>query len=169
MLVVTGDTTGQPVWNRPLGGFPPSPPASGVGTAVPYEVTEFTVTADGVYAFLNIALTPGYDNYLHLYRDSFNPTAQFTNLLAGNDDFPTIGRSGFDVALLAGVTYFTVTSGFNNLDFGAWEMTIRGPGDILLPGGGGVIPEPGTWAMLIAGFGLVGAGLRRRRATALTA
>ncbi len=27
----------------------------------------------------------------------------------------------------------------------------------------GVVPEAGTWAMLIAGFGLVGAGLRRRR------
>jgi hypothetical protein len=26
-----------------------------------------------------------------------------------------------------------------------------------------VIPEPGTWAMLIAGFGLVGAAVRRRR------
>ena len=35
--------------------------------------------------------------------------------------------------------------------------------------GGGVVPEPGTWAMLIAGFSLVGAGLRRRRATAATA
>jgi hypothetical protein len=29
--------------------------------------------------------------------------------------------------------------------------------------GGGVIPEPATWAMLIAGFGLVGGALRRRR------
>lgn len=29
-------------------------------------------------------------------------------------------------------------------------------------GGGGVVPEPATWAMLIAGFGLVGAALRRR-------
>jgi hypothetical protein len=28
---------------------------------------------------------------------------------------------------------------------------------------GGVIPEPGTWALLIAGFGLVGAAARRRR------
>ncbi|MFN7177077.1 MAG: PEPxxWA-CTERM sorting domain-containing protein, partial [Thermaurantiacus sp.] len=35
-------------------------------------------------------------------------------------------------------------------------------------GGGGVIPEPATWAMLIAGFGLVGGALRRRR-TALQA
>ena len=34
----------------------------------------------------------------------------------------------------------------------------------------GVIPEPGTWAMMIAGFGLVGAAFRRRRiAETLTA
>jgi hypothetical protein len=30
------------------------------------------------------------------------------------------------------------------------------------------IPEAGTWAMMIAGFGLVGAGLRRRREVAVT-
>jgi len=29
------------------------------------------------------------------------------------------------------------------------------------------VPEPGTWALLIAGFGLTGAALRRRRAAAL--
>jgi hypothetical protein len=28
-----------------------------------------------------------------------------------------------------------------------------------------LVPEPGTWAMLIAGFGLVGGALRRRRET----
>ncbi len=28
----------------------------------------------------------------------------------------------------------------------------------------GVVPEPGTWAMLIAGFGFVGVAMRRRRA-----
>lgn len=31
------------------------------------------------------------------------------------------------------------------------------------------VPEPATWAMMIAGFGLVGASLRRRRRTAVTA
>lgn len=30
----------------------------------------------------------------------------------------------------------------------------------------GVVPEPATWAMLIAGFGLVGAAMRRRRPAA---
>jgi hypothetical protein len=30
-------------------------------------------------------------------------------------------------------------------------------------GGGGVVPEPASWAMLISGFGRVGAAMRRRR------
>ncbi len=34
------------------------------------------------------------------------------------------------------------------------------------PGGSGPIPEPGTWALMIGGFGLAGAALRRRRAAA---
>lgn len=29
----------------------------------------------------------------------------------------------------------------------------------------GVVPEPGTWALLILGFGFAGAVLRRRRST----
>lgn len=34
-------------------------------------------------------------------------------------------------------------------------------GSVTVPG---VVPEPATWAMLIGGFGLVGAAMRRRRA-----
>jgi uncharacterized repeat protein (TIGR03803 family) len=33
-------------------------------------------------------------------------------------------------------------------------------------GGGGAVPEPASWAMLIAGFGLSGAAMRRRRRAA---
>jgi hypothetical protein len=37
------------------------------------------------------------------------------------------------------------------------------------PPPGGVIPEPATWAMLIAGFGLVGSTMRRRRSLSAAA
>jgi hypothetical protein len=51
--------------------------------------------------------------------------------------------------VFAGVANFVV---FDDITFGS---------DV--PGGGGVVPEPATWAMMIAGFGLVGAAMRRRR------
>lgn len=35
---------------------------------------------------------------------------------------------------------------------------------VISDGTGGVIPEPATWGLMIAGFGLVGATMRRRRA-----
>ena len=38
----------------------------------------------------------------------------------------------------------------------------------ILPPPGGAIPEPAPWAMLIAGFGLVGPAARRRRETAVS-
>ncbi len=33
----------------------------------------------------------------------------------------------------------------------------------------GAVPEPATWAMLIAGFGVIGGAMRRRRAPTLRA
>ena len=44
-----------------------------------------------------------------------------------------------------------------------------GPTARALVGPGGGIPEPASWAMLISGFGLVGAGLRNRRVHSLAA
>ncbi|WP_333573969.1 PEPxxWA-CTERM sorting domain-containing protein [Sphingomonas sp.] len=67
---------------------------------------------------------------------------------------------GYDVAL-------GLTNGFS---LGAGQQgsfvthTIFGsgtPGSVQVPG----VPEPGSWAMLIAGFGFAGATIRRRRAT----
>ena len=53
-------------------------------------------------------------------------------------------------------TFTSLTLTTNNPEF--WSgMTI---------GVAGVVPEPASWAMLIAGFGLVGAAARRRRAVA---
>lgn len=47
---------------------------------------------------------------------------------------------------------------------GVLFTTLEGPG-----GGVGGVPEPATWAMLILGFGVVGAAARRQRALGVTA
>lgn len=44
--------------------------------------------------------------------------------------------------------------------------TFNGATPFIGDGSGGIVPEPATWAMLIAGFGLVGAAVRRRKAIA---
>ena len=162
--VFTGDTTNGPTYNRPVSGTPPTV-LSGVGTAVRYVVTPFTVSVSGNYNFLNSA--PTYDSYLGVHRNLFDPTNGLLNALSYDDDAgPGSDSQITGLALLAGVSYFAVSSGFANTDFGAFTLTIDGPGNIIGAGGGGV-PEPATWAMMIFGFAGIGAALRRRRATGL--
>lgn len=164
VLNVTGNTTGQPAWNRPVGGTPPTPPASTVGTAVPYQVTQLYVTAPGSYDFMSTATVPaGWDNYAFLYQDSFNPAAPFANVLVGDDDSPIIGLAGFSYNLNPGTQYYFVETGFGNTDFGAYSLEVRGPGDIY----NAVVPEPGQIAMMsltvIGALGYAGRNWLRRR------
>lgn len=154
-VVINGDTTGGPTFNRPLAG---ATGLSSVGTNVAYQVTSFTVSTAGAYSLLSEA---GYDNFLGLHVGAFDPTQPLLNALAYNDDLDSLMRtSGFTTNLLAGVSYFAVATAFDNNGFGAYKLTISGPGDISLSS---AVPEPATWAMMIAGFGLAGAALRRRK------
>jgi len=154
-IVINGDTTGSPTYNRP---FSDMSGLSGVGTNVNYQVTTFTVSTAGAYSLLSEA---GYDNFLGLYAGAFDPTQPLHNAIAYNDDLGSTLRSGFTTNLLAGVSYFAVASAFDNNRFGAYKLTISGPGDISLSS---AVPEPATWAMMIAGFGLAGTALRPARA-----
>lgn len=151
---IVGDTTGNPTWNRPVGG---GPGLSGVGTATPYEAIPFTVDAAGNYVLALSALTANFDIYLHLYQNSFDPNNQLSNLLAGNDD----GGPGLDsllnFGLATGTSYFAVVSGFSNSDFGSYRLAVTGPGNVSI---GGAVPEPTTWAMMLIGFGFVGGAMR---------
>jgi hypothetical protein len=161
-----GSTTlGDPTYNRVLSGIPPTG-LSAVGTDVHYYTFAFEVTASGGYDFLLTGDTPaGWDTFLTIYTGSFDSSAALTNALAANDDFPTIGISGFTgLGLLAGTSYVAVITGFDNDDVGAWSLNIAGPGTAFVPGGPGGVPEPAAWAMLIGGFGLAGAAMRRRSA-----
>lgn len=75
--------------------------------------------------------------------------------------FSTVGTFGFDD--------FTSWAQRNSgLTAGSWVATV-GQDAVAVPGqgnGGGnpnPVPEPATWAMLLAGFSLVGATMRRRK------
>lgn len=59
-----------------------------------------------------------------------------------------VGSAGSENIFLGGLTQAT-------LDGSAVLATAA-------PGGGGAVPEPSTWAMMVLGFGLGGAAMRRR-------
>lgn len=159
-VVINGNTTGGPTFNRALQGTPPVG-LSLVGTAVAYTTLDFTVSATGSYTFQSDAtVTATWDNFTFLYQGSFNPAAALTNVLVGNDDNLTIGLSGFTTALTAGTNYVFVTTGFANTDFGAYALSITGPGNVIT----GVVPEPSAWALMAGGLVGMGAWLRRRAA-----
>ncbi|KFL36190.1 hypothetical protein [Arenimonas donghaensis] len=134
IVLYSGDTTGAPTWNRPNSLVS----LSGVGTATPYVVNTVTVSANDSCDVLSIQ--PGWDGYLHVYENGFDPLDQLTNLIDLNDDFPFVGQSGFTgLALNAGSTYYFITSGFSNGDFGAFDTTIDCPVATVTVTGGSLI------------------------------
>jgi hypothetical protein len=158
----SGSTLGEATWNRPIANGSNSPVAlSNLGTSTPFSVQQFTVDTAGDYSFVSAGIEPrGWDNFLVLYRNSFNPEKALENVRIANDDFTSsIGLSGFaSVSLRTGVNYFLVTTGFTNNDAGQFLNTIEGPGNISAT----AIPTP---ALLP---GLLGLGLQawRKRKTA---
>ncbi len=86
-----------------------------------------------------LVLTAYNNDAIGLIDDSFT--------CEGEDDFN--GRTGdfaFDIRNVDSVTSTTI---------------------IVLPDRAGVVPEPASWALLIAGFGMTGSAMRRRRRAAV--
>jgi hypothetical protein len=106
--------------------------------------------SDTVFPFeLTVELDPGLESLAWIWRFAANASV-------------AAGAEGF-----ASTDYFGT---FRILDITARDsagrnitqlLNIRFPSGQVYPLG--VVPEPGSWAMMIAGFGLVGASLRRRR------
>ena len=148
---ITGSTQGDPTWRRPIANNNIHT-LSSTGTAVAYDVIQFTVSAAGNYSFQETA-AHNWDNYTFLYSTSFDPTHQLTNVVAGNDDNPSIGVSGFTAHLNSSVQYYFVSTGFSNQDFGSFSLSISGPGSVnfasaIVPSSDtAAVPEPSTMAL----------------------
>lgn len=146
-----GDSTGKPTWDVDAAFGAP-------GTVVPYDVFDFHVDADGTYKFLEAAR---FDSMIVLYAGGFDASNPLEHLIKFNDDILTPNTSGFVTSLTAGTQYTFVVTGFNDSEYGAYSVTIGGPGHII-PGPVLAVPEPSTWLMLGVGLAAVGFAQRRK-------
>lgn len=116
--------------------------ASSSDSASPFTVT-FT-SLQSTVSFINVS----YSNVLANAYDSSNVLVDFLVNTTGGGASGPLSLNG------SGISYvvFSAASGqfgIDNLSFAA-----------------GAVPEPASWAMLIAGFGLVGAAMRHRKLAA---
>lgn len=142
--------------------------------------------------FTYIACSGGYDknvlnnsqNGIDTQIDGLNQLGFDTTGFDFNDYFKINSLNGGDVTsppapLMTGITIFGIHFGGGSVlgNATAFYKFDAGQGTSLIPfdtkgssgwvlyqtgGGGDVVPEPATWAMLLAGFGLTGFALRRR-------
>jgi hypothetical protein len=166
-VVITGSTTGGPMFNRPNEGQPPTS-LSPFATSVPYRRIPFAVSATGLYSLTLVSpsfATNGFDPFLVLYVNNFNPDPAIQLALA-NALFADDNSGGFPTSLISmtlspGINYLAVVTGFANDDFGAATLTITGPGTIIRQGP--EVPEPATMILLGTGLAGIAAKVRSRR------
>ena len=140
-------TASHPTFNRPS---VDGSELSDVGTAVHYISYAVHVETSAPAFFASDSFDV--DTFIALYRSPFDPNNALTNLLAVNDD----GYDDSSDSLLFGDIvpgdYTLVVTTYDNNEVG----------NILVEADWTPVPEPTEWAML-AGAGLVGFGLWRRR------
>lgn len=123
---------------------------------------EFTATTAGIYSltanFSVQDINPSGVDVLFFLRNGGNLvfTSPITTLSSGNLSFNYLNGGPLAVGDSVGIIFDKSGVFFN--DSTGLNLTLQTD-----------VPEPASWAMLIAGFGLTGAVLRRRRAAALAA
>lgn len=86
-------------------------------------------------------------------------------------DIPTTSQFGFDISGGTGAAFANLGNSFGTVNLTTGVGTLVGTigAGNLIDITAASVPEPASWAMMIAGFGLVGASMRRRAMTAATA
>lgn len=107
----------------------------------------FHVNQTGTYTITSTQ--DGWDGMIFLYKNNFDRLNPMVNFVAGNDNFGTVGTSQLTVELEAGTLYYLVTTGLNSEEFGTYETTINGNGNIYCNNG---IEELGCdWTVTVSG------------------
>jgi hypothetical protein len=128
-----------------------------VGTSAPVNYSSIATMSVGASSFtVNTFCGTGctwtattFNGFVLL--DTYNVAPAFTSVTING----ATSVAGFDASRIT----FDANTVFLNLQ----GLDANGLVVVDLNGGSGVVPEPASWAMLIAGFGLVGAAMRRRR------
>lgn len=132
---INGNSNDVPNWN-PLPGRPFEDDGSccwGLLVNPPYQMVEFQATASGYYTFSQAQ--SGYDGVVYLYTNPLDLAANPpTTYITGNDDDPNLGAGFSEIGtnLLAGTTYYLISSGYSSTDFGNYTTNVTGPGSIIL-------------------------------------
>lgn len=147
-VVIFGENSGWTDWDNVLLAF-----ASG-GTA------SFGGEANGsTNAIVSNSLTNGVSS-LNLVAAGVSTGGSGTQLFADN----VAALWGAQQNLLTILDINAVDNSFGNVQFSQNVADWLGSGQ-----SGSAVPEPATWAMMIAGFGLAGAAIRKRRAAQVAA
>jgi hypothetical protein len=81
-------------------------------------------------------------------------------------NFTNSNLIGFDISGRTGMAYLNIDSALYSVNLGSGRASFIntiGSGPLIGLTATGVVPEPSTWAMMLAGFAMVGATLRYRR------
>ena len=146
------------------------------------------LTADAVLTFTLLGSESGFNDTFNAGAVSFTEMSSFTpwgEYLLGSSSFSAGSLSGdLLFSSLGGVNATVGADGFGifwgpntsfagtNVFYIGYDDQITGQDDnhddlIIRVNVSPAVPEPGTWAMMLLGFGAVGFAIRRRRAPAL--